>query len=313
MSSRHLQRQTVFLFLRCSFSLISLREETDEKCACATQNSCLTFDSSSDLECCSRKKGFSELYEWLQGYLPTDKFVDYEMYLEKCRNFALSFLQLFMHEDDILFEVLLQLLSVPFCSEQHCCRDGGSFQEVKEDILFHVSNLFNPVHLFHLFLAELHYDHQVLLDYLISKDTGISCAEYLLRCLRTVSDSWHVFVEFSMCEKVLNRSSCKKRKVFLDGSNSQVELSSALVKGDGVALSLEEVCESDHKFGSKHYRTKGQPFKEAKECMLSLKCSIENLHQKNLFPYNPEVLLKRLVRFQELSIKQEKYYLSKNG
>ena len=28
---------------------------------------------------------------------------------------------------------------------------------------------------------QLHYDHQVLLDYLISKDTGTSCAEYLLR------------------------------------------------------------------------------------------------------------------------------------
>lgn len=85
-------------------------------------------------------------------------------------------------------------------------------QDMKEDILFHVSNVFNPVHLFHLFLAEvntvllllimemgkssvgicdimisscfqLHYDHQVLLDYLISKDTGTDCAEYLLRCL----------------------------------------------------------------------------------------------------------------------------------
>ncbi|CAI0553906.1 unnamed protein product [Linum tenue] len=32
-----------------------------------------------------------------------------------------------------------------------------------------------------LYLHELHYDHQVLLDYLISKDLGISCAEYLLR------------------------------------------------------------------------------------------------------------------------------------
>lgn len=30
---------------------------------------------------------------------------------------------------------------------------------------------------------QLHYDHQVLLDYLISKDTGTDCAEYLLRCV----------------------------------------------------------------------------------------------------------------------------------
>lgn len=29
--------------------------------------------------------------------------------------------------------------------------------------------------------SQIHYDHQVLLDYLISKDTGPSSAEYLLR------------------------------------------------------------------------------------------------------------------------------------
>ncbi|XLU77855.1 hypothetical protein S245_001276, partial [Arachis hypogaea] len=44
-------------------------------------------------------------------------------------------------------------------------------------ILFHL-------HLFYLFLSEasviIHYDYQVLLDYLISKDTGIRCAKYLL-------------------------------------------------------------------------------------------------------------------------------------
>ena len=104
------------------------------------------------------------------------------------------------------------------------CQERGAFQEMKEDVLLHVSHIFNPLNLFHLFLAEasvshsddtniltssgifvfhlfeldaqllflfllhyvlfilqLHYDHQVLLDYLISKDTGISCAEYILR------------------------------------------------------------------------------------------------------------------------------------
>ncbi|XLS86498.1 hypothetical protein HN51_036664, partial [Arachis hypogaea] len=51
------------------------------------------------------------------------------------------------------------------------------------------------LHLFHLFLSEasvnIHYDHQVLLDYLISKDTGISCAKYLLRPSRRFSDKIH--------------------------------------------------------------------------------------------------------------------------
>ncbi|CAL5342100.1 unnamed protein product [Camellia sinensis] len=49
-------------------------------------------------------------------------------------------------KDDILFEVLLQLFHVSFGAKQ-----------------------------------QLHYDHQVLLDYLISKDTGAKAAEYLLR------------------------------------------------------------------------------------------------------------------------------------
>ncbi|XLT05038.1 hypothetical protein HN51_043787, partial [Arachis hypogaea] len=38
-------------------------------------------------------------------------------------------------------------------------------------------------------LIQIHYDHQVLLDYLISKDTGISCAKYLLRIFVAI---WNV-------------------------------------------------------------------------------------------------------------------------
>ena len=108
MSLRHLQRQAVFLFLRCSFSLISLREEIREQCAYATTNSCVTFDLNSNLECCSQKKGLSELYEWLQGHILKYLVVDHEMYWEKCIDFALSFLQLFMHE--VCFLALLEAI-----------------------------------------------------------------------------------------------------------------------------------------------------------------------------------------------------------
>ncbi|RYQ95446.1 hypothetical protein Ahy_B08g090738 [Arachis hypogaea] len=38
-------------------------------------------------------------------------------------------------------------------------------------------------------LIQIHYDHQVLLDYLISKDTRISCAKYLLRIFVAI---WNV-------------------------------------------------------------------------------------------------------------------------
>ncbi|KAM3709389.1 hypothetical protein ACB098_02G169800 [Castanea mollissima] len=180
--SSHIQRQAIFLFLKISFTLISLKENTEKQCLCTTPNSCLTYESNSGLECCFRKKGLLELHKWLQGHFPTETFLDNEMYMERCVNFASSLLQLFMHEDDILFKMLLQLLGVPFCTEQQYHKEKGTFQDVKEDILFHVSNIFSPICLFHLFLSKLHYDHEVLLDYLISKDMGISCAEYLLRC-----------------------------------------------------------------------------------------------------------------------------------
>lgn len=187
-------------------------------------------------------------------------------------DFAKSFLQLYIKEDDVLFKVLLQLLSVPFCAEEQLEKEKGAFQDSEGNTFFRVLDIFDPVLLFHLFLLELSYDHQVLLDYLISKDTGISCAEYLLRCLRKVFDSWSLFVEFSMCRQATNRSS-KRRKV-------QV-------------------------WSCKGTQNGGKYFKEAKGCLLSLKNSIESLHRKNLFPYNPNVLLNRLTRFQELCLEEK--------
>lgn len=38
---------------------------------------------------------------------------------------------------------------------------------------------------------------------------------------------------------------------------------------------------------------RGQAFVQAKQCLLSLRVSVENLHQRRLFPYNANVLLKR--------------------
>jgi len=57
---------------------------------------------------------------------------------------------------------------------------------------------------------QIHYDHQVLLDYLISKDTGISCAKYLLRhVILTIMDrkiSLDEFVIINKQGKLLTRS-----------------------------------------------------------------------------------------------------------
>ncbi|KAF5191464.1 golgin [Thalictrum thalictroides] len=200
MSNRHLQRQANFLFLKCSFGLINLGKETATNCSCASSNSCLTIQSESDQECCTWKKGSVELSGWLNRHVPLETLVDHGMYLEKCGHFALSFLQLYMDEDDFLFEVLLQLSSLPLPLEQKDFKENNKgFDKLKGDIGFHLNKVFEPVHLFHLFLAErvrdihfrspqtsvlwflLRYDHLILLDYLISKDAGIHCLQYLLR------------------------------------------------------------------------------------------------------------------------------------
>lgn len=68
--SHHLQRRAIFLFMKCSLSLTSSREEN----------------------------GLLKLHEWLQCQLPGALFVEQDLYWENCMNFALSFIQLFVHE-----------------------------------------------------------------------------------------------------------------------------------------------------------------------------------------------------------------------
>lgn len=254
--SNHLQRLSVFLLLRCSLTLLYSSRHTDKDC---------------EFDC--RKKGMEGMFKWIEQQVPGNTFLDHGTYSKKSVGFSTSFVQLFMHEDDLLFKVLLQLLSVPLAGEERLKGDRGLPQD--KEIYVRLSTFFNPVILFCIFLSELHYDHQVLLDYLISKDIGASCAEYLLRCLRTVSDSWTLFVEFPF-EENLNDSSSKRRRL------------------------LPETPEVEQ-----NRKQHSQAFENAKDCLLSLQNSVVRLHQKKLFPYNPEALLRRLSRFQELCLLHE--------
>ncbi|KAH0697516.1 hypothetical protein KY290_015388 [Solanum tuberosum] len=286
-SSKHLQRLSIFLFLKCSSSLLSMKEMTDQHYACKNLKSCSSFDMNP--KCCSRRKALLELHEWLRELLPGDCFIDHDMYSEKRMDFVSSFLQLYMQEDDILFEMLLQMLCLPFYSEKFTNEVALSDDEVREFSL--ISHLFHPIHFFHLFLAGIHYDHQVLLDYLISKDTGASSAEYLLRCLRKVCDSWNIFIEFSWSGKC--RSS-KRKKFSTDDHNSmgEITLVSSCVSGD--ILPPDTKRKKAYGCHNEDYVTQMSPFECARNCLFQLKASIEGLHQKNLFPYNPLVLLRRL-------------------
>ncbi|CAI9777479.1 unnamed protein product [Fraxinus pennsylvanica] len=301
-SSRHLQRLAVFLFLRCSLSLLTMKASPDKQCACERLEVCTTLDLNLNSECCSKSKGLIELHKWLLAHVPADIFLDHEMYSKRCLTFTLSFVQLYMHEDDILFEVLLQLFCMPFHPDPPI--RGGCRLEVKNHKFFLASDLFNPIHIFHIFLAEILYDHQVLLDYLISKDRGASCAEYLLRSLRVVCDSWNLFVKYPETEEAKHLLYSKRRKVLAGCLDSDEALSSPRVRNDGAPSSLEMECKKVQLSDSKHGRNYRLPFVGARDCLVSLKTSIESLCQKNLFPYNPQALLLRLIRFQELCFKQ---------
>ncbi|PWA50358.1 hypothetical protein CTI12_AA296710 [Artemisia annua] len=257
-SHQHLQRRVVFLYLRCAFSLIGLTERHKKQGLCGDVTSW-------------SKEGFTALYEWLEKQLPENILMNSDLYDESCKSFTKSFIQLYMHEDDILFEVLLQLTNTQPISQELTSSVVG------KDMVYLLSDIFNPVHLFHIFLSELHYDHQVLLDYLISKDTGASCAEYLLRCLRIICDNWNSFLGFPFRVEVGRESFHKQRKL-------QSDLDSA---SDEMPVSLQ--TDDNNKRNCK------QPFYDARDCLLQLKKSVASLHQKDLFPYNPEVLLRRYV------------------
>jgi len=96
--SGHLQRQSVYLLLACSFSLISQRGENANHCNCSTLSSCFTTNPDSEHDRFCMKKGFLELYKWIQRHLPTAISTNHDNFLEICMDFMSSFLQLYLRE-----------------------------------------------------------------------------------------------------------------------------------------------------------------------------------------------------------------------
>ncbi|KAG9440757.1 hypothetical protein H6P81_020922 [Aristolochia fimbriata] len=290
LNSHHLQRQTIFLFIKGSFSLINQGMKAGGDCACRTEKDLPVHELGTT--CTSfYLMGLSELSGWLQRQLPSSIYKGYGVYIMECQKFASYFVHLFMDEDDLLFRMLLQLLSSPLIVKLKKLEEGYmNFAEMKRDEAYLISNIFNPLHLFHLLLAEVRYDHSVLLDYLISKDTGILCVGYLLRCLRLVCESWDTFLEFSYCGYGQNESSEKKRKFCLIHKldpSGELELSST--SREGMQSPMRTTTVLTH-----------EAFRNAKQCLLSFKQSVENLHVKNLFPYNPAALLRSFAKFEDL-------------
>ncbi|KAJ4800853.1 hypothetical protein LUZ62_052099 [Rhynchospora pubera] len=250
----HLQRQALLVFFKSCFGLIQTSSGIEkEQCLCGKEASLIDCGTPFCC-CCCGNIGLSEMSDWLKCAFVCQ--VDTSPI-----NFGLSFLQLFMDEDDMLFYILLLLQDASLVT-LHTEIKGACY-----NYLHLLSNIIDPVCLFHLLLLSLKYDHLVLIDYLISKDTGVLCARYLLRCLKFVSQSWQSFGEFSVPQLQETDSSNKRPKL------------------------ANEVCDAS---------TSSKAFVDAKQCLVSLKNTLEDLHRKNLFPYNPKALLRSLSRFQEL-------------
>ncbi|XP_062223584.1 uncharacterized protein LOC133922316 [Phragmites australis] len=273
-STRHLQRQAVYLFLSSCICLSCNRNNGRLQCSCK-RDDCLLGHKVQGCNDHCKCFGLSEISDWFQRC-----YLDTSFDSKSSTDFALSFLRLYMEEDDMLFSILLQLLDAPLIVLEI---DNMEITELIGAELF--SSIFDPVHLFHLLLLLLHYDHLVLVDYLISKDVGVHCAQYLLRCLRLVSQSWHAFVDDSVYEIKIERLNCKRQRTSRDIDIARGSSSKEYKIGSG--------CDKEGKNSQKL-------FLNAKVCLFSLKRTVEDLQKKGLFPYNPKPLLRSLARFEEL-------------
>ncbi|XP_039827795.1 uncharacterized protein LOC120689560 isoform X2 [Panicum virgatum] len=272
-STRHLQRQAIYLFLSCSICLSYNRNDGTVKCSCKRNDCFLGHKVQGCSDHCSCV-GLSEISDWFQRC-----YLDMSFDSKSSTDFALSFLELYMEEDDMLFSILLQLLDAPHVF----LKIDMETTELIGAKLF--SSIFDPIHLFHLLLLLLHYDHMVLVDYLISKDVGVHCAQYLLRCLCLVLQSWHAFVHDSVYLTKIEKLDCKRQRTSRDINNAGASSSKEYKNGSG--------CDKEGKNSQKL-------FLNAKVCLYSLKRTVEDLQKKGLFPYNPKPLLRSLARFEQL-------------
>eukprot|EP01018_Ginkgo_biloba_P002651 Gb_27207 [translate_table: standard] len=320
-STSHLQRRAVFLLFKCSFILIREDVKTPEgrtsfdgtPVVIENETGPSQLNPISEL---NREKAAAALMDWLLKQMPCASAFDNNALRSRCNDFASSFLQLFMDEDDLMFEMLLQLLNLPLPLQQ--VQYGGNKDCM--DACLQLLDALKPNLLFHVFLAGVHYDHLVLVDYLISKGTGILFLRYLLRCLRIVCDSWPNFIEFSVDTDDKSNFKSKRRPHHLARNEhfdrhplSALEMCMLSTPGSitsQIAVQSKDELESGHTT-SKRKRAiqflpiskimdNGLEFESAKRCLLSLKDAIESLHHKDLFPYNPSALLKRLETFLQL-------------
>lgn len=117
---------------------------------------------------------------------------------------------------------------------------------------------------------------------------------FLCRSIRALCNSWDTFAKIAVGEKVCDQLSSKKRKVLPDSSD--VPAPCLIPSLEKARSSLEN--RGTDRYNGLEYQQAEHQFNRAEKCLFSLKDSIESLHQKKLFPYNPEALLKRYLQLR---------------
>ncbi|MCO5557554.1 hypothetical protein L7F22_011120 [Adiantum nelumboides] len=232
----------------------------------------------------STKEGDVWLLKWLlsQMNLPGDASISRTAMLANC--LASTFLQIFMDEDKLLLEFLLFLQDCPISGFIPGSSDHDASQITSKLLL----EVFKPIRLFAVFLSLISYDHSVMIDFLIEKETSIVCLQYLLRSMRLVRSTWPELLSLSDMPSMLTET-----ELFCQINN---QAGKQLHSSGSVAPEAswhDEVIDIN---------TVGIS-------LVKLKHAIKKLHQKHTFPYNPSPLLKHLDFFEGLWLSNSSYQM----
>lgn len=319
----HLQSRAVYLLFKCSLILIKNDLEGPKEAGSfdgfhlASEYKKTVSQLNLKVES-GGQRAVAVLKDWLLRQISCVSDFTGDVFRNRYNNFTSAFLQLFMDEDDLMFEMLLQLLNIPV-PLQLVLSDGDDIFDKKVCMEACIEAL-KPHLLFYELLAGIQYDHSILVDYLISKSTGILCLRYLLRCLRVVCDSWPDSVRFlpdigdpSISGNKRRRHQLGLKEPLERNHSSILEISSLSTVASDIS-NISVPCKDELELGQILCKRKGAVqlspmskiinddlrFEHVQRCLSSLHDAIENLHNKGLFPYNPSPLLKRLRNFLRL-------------
>lgn len=104
--------------------------------------------------------------------------------------FSMTFVGLYLDEDDLMIETLLLLTKL---RSSLCALDDTNLKRTRT-----IATALSPVELFQAFLQTLCYDHTVLVDFLISQNTGTLFLRYLMLCTGLfIKPEFHMKMELS--------------------------------------------------------------------------------------------------------------------